>query len=149
MPCKVVREAFHQKHRLVAQPLLAEFRNPEFRVDVVVVEKEPAARKEEERGRRNENQVGRVAGMDHVLYALLAEHLEQEAGFVIERPEVFLDILDGTVRLRQRMTINPDAFEFLVFERVGLRLRADDRHFGTRLFQGERLLPHAAVKRNG
>ena len=87
--------------------------------------------------------------MDHVLYALLAEHLEQEAGFVIERPEVFLDILDGTVRLRQRMTINPDAFEFLVFERVGLRLRADDRHFGTRLFQGERLLPHAAVKRNG
>ena len=75
--------------------------------------------------------------------------LEQETRLVIERPEVLLDIFDGAVRLRQRVAVNLDAFEFLVFERVVLRLRADDSHLCASLFQGERLLPHATVKRNG
>ena len=144
---KVVRETFHQHHRLVTQPLLAKLRNPEFRVDVVVVEKESAARKEKERGRRNENQVGRVAGMNHVLHALFAEHLEQETRLVVKRTEVFLDVFNGTIRFRKRMAVYLDAIQFLVFLRICFCFRTDDRNFCTRLLQGKRFLPHTAVKR--
>ena len=35
---EVVREALHQEHCTVAEALLAELRNPEFGIDVVVVE---------------------------------------------------------------------------------------------------------------
>ena len=85
--------------------------------------------------------------MNHVLNALLAEHLEQETRLVVKRTEVFLDVFNGTIRFRKRMAVYLDAIQFLVFLRICFCFRTNDRNFGTGLFQGKRFLPYTAIKR--
>ena len=112
-----------------------------------MIEQEFTAGKEVERRSCNKNQVGRIASMDNILHALLAEHLEQKARLVVKGTEVFLDIFDRTIRFGERVAVNLDAFQLFVFQRVILRFRTNDRNLCAGLFQSQRFLPYTAVKR--
>ena len=70
-----------------------------------MVKKELATRKKEKRGRSDKNQVRWVARMDDILHALLAEHLEQKAKFMIKRTQIFLEVVQSSFRFRQWMAI--------------------------------------------
>ena len=127
---------------------VAELRLVEFRVGVVMVEQEALPRENLEEKPDQEDEVGRIAGMDHV-EAVAPPHLEREHELPEQRDRVFDEIGRRAPRLdRQRMAIDPDAVDYLVPTLIARALGADHRHLVTCIAERGGLRPGTAVERN-
>ena len=136
------------RNRCQKTPAPAELRLVELRVGVVMVEHEALAGENLEEQPDQKNEVGRIAGMDHV-EAVAPPHLEREHELPEQRDRVFDEIGRGAARLdRQGMAIDPDAVDDLVRALIARALGADHRHLVTRVAERRRLRPGTAVERN-
>ena len=136
------------RSRCQKTPAPAELRLIEFRVGVVMVEHEALSRENLEEKPDQEDEVGRIAGMDHV-EAVAPPHLEREHELPEERDRVFDEIGRCAPRLdRQGMAIDPDAVDHLVGALIAGAFGTDHRHLVTRSAERGRLRPGTAVERN-
>ncbi len=142
-----VGHPFQRAHRPVQQVLAAaEPGEVQLGHQVVLVEDEPRPAPLQPQG-GEEQQVGRVAGVDHVHRA----DLPGQPGGVPQRRSVLPQIAGGTAGGRaQRVAVDPHAVDL----RLGLGVPlgapgADDVHLPARVAQRRALLPHAPVERHG
>ena len=141
-------ELLGEPQQMPKDPAPAELRLVEFRVGVVMVEHEALSRENLEEKPDQEDEVGRIAGMDHV-EAVAPPHLEREHELPEQRDRVFDEIGRCAPRLdRQGMAIDPDAVDHLVRALIAGALGADHRHLVTRIAERGRLRPGTAVERN-
>ena len=112
-----------------------------------MVEQEPLAAEPFERQRHQEDQVGRVAGVDRIETAPERD-LQRQPHLVEQRRCIFDEVTLGAVRLQwQRVTMDIDAVQPLEPRLVPLADRADDRDLIASRYQRVGFLPHPPVER--
>jgi hypothetical protein len=116
-------------------------------VDVVVVEDEPHAQRDEREG-DEEQEVGGIAGLDRV-ERVAAVDLDREAELVVEGGAVLARVVLGGLLLvagRERVAVDPHALELFVFGGVPLEHGADNGHAVAGGAERAGLLPDAPVE---
>ncbi len=141
-------QLFEQHHQLPKEPALVELGFVKLRIDVVVIEDVTHAQKFE-RQRDKEDQIGRVAALDHVDPALEMD-LPRQHRLPEQCRAIFSQKPDRALRLqRQRVAVDVDAFDHFEAGFIPLAGGADDRHVCTSCLQRAGFLPHPPVKRQG
>jgi hypothetical protein len=140
--------ALQPEHQAVEEIPPAELGFVQLRVDVVVVEDELLAEQLEEPADQEE-EVRRIAGMNHV-EAARGEHPPAQRERLPARPPS-TPARSPERRALERQVIAPDrdALQELELLLVPLARGADDRHGVARVAQRGGLLPHAAVEGTG
>jgi predicted ATPase with chaperone activity len=142
------REALEPDHELPEEVAAPELRLVELRVDVVVVEDEFLAQELEETA-DEEEEVRRVARMDHVEAAREEDAPRQEER-VEERGGVLDRVAQRALGLhREVVAVDRDAVDLLETALEPLARGADDRDRVARVAERARLLPHPPVERAG
>ena len=136
------------QHDVVEQPALLELGLEELGADVVVIEHVAHAPEPVPQGQK-ENQVGRVAALDHVEPARLPD-LAGQAEPVPDRMPVFARIGHRPrMRLgRFGVAVDVDAVDFLVGRGPAAAHGRDHRNVVSRLDQCRGFEPHAPVQRH-
>ncbi len=141
------RPAFEQQHQVVKEVAPPELGFVQFRIDVMMVEQEFLAHEQLEKSGDQEEQVGRIAGMDNI-EAVRELHLPGQARGVEQGEPVLQQVADGPLCLdRQVVAVDVDAVERLIGFFISLAGRADDRHLVAVGVQRRRFLPYAPVER--
>ncbi len=143
------RKPLEPHQQLVKPAALAELGLVQLWIDIVMVEHEWLAEHVLPEAGDDEHQVGRIARLHHV-EPDLEIGLDAERELPGQRRAVFQRIAESAVGLqRQRMPEHVNAVEDFVALGVLPTERTDHRYRIAGIAQGLRLLPDAAIQRNG
>jgi hypothetical protein len=147
--CRSKGGSLQPHHQPPQQPTAAELGFVELGVDVVVVEDELRAEAALVVAAHQEQQVRRVAGVNHVEPAF-ASHLARQTEGVPQRCRVLQQVTQGALALvGQGIAMDVDALDALVRAFVAFAGRADDADLPAMGVQGGGLLPDPTVERGG